>query len=96
MPTRWTPKKKGHSELAEILGEDIVSWAESVAGLYDELEPDNGEARMDDLPAEPSAPPPPPRKEARYRRKEDKVLMVCIICGSELTVDGRYCARHAD
>lgn len=93
--------RRDRGELVEELGEELVAWGEAIRGLFDELLPDDGTLKPDDL--EPHRTEkdldltfldPAPTKQARLFRDKNGLVMACILCGKHLTVDGRYCIRH--
>lgn len=88
--------RRDRYELIEELGKELVEWGEGIASVYDELPPDDGQVKPDDIPVQTSMPPAakttePVETEFRDRRGR---LMTCTICGARETVDGRFCRRH--
>ena len=87
-------KRKPREQLVAELGEDIVGWGEKVAGLYDELPPDDGAAKLDDARPPKRTGPVIADKPETIHTDEKGMLMKCTVCKSPFTVDGRTCRRH--
>lgn len=93
----WKPQRARKDLIAE-LGHELVEWGEKLLGIYDDFPPDDGIVKPDDLvPRTALAKRTPsartPIAETEHRDRSGK-LMPCMICGSRVTLDGRYCARH--
>ena len=88
----WRPKKE-RKELIEELGEELVEWGEKLEQVLDELPPDDGAAKPDDLqPPKPLPAASSVTEREHYDRSGN--LMGCIICMSPKTVNGKFCRQH--
>lgn len=84
-------------QLVEQFGEELVAWTEAIELLFDELPPDDGRPKPDDRSYVYSAGFASSSSVERvHRDRNTGSIMSCIICGSTLTVDGRYCKSHKE
>jgi hypothetical protein len=80
--------------LVEEFGEELVAWTEAIELLFDELPPDDGEPKPDDRSYVLSN--YTVGYERVHRDRNTGQIMGCILCGSTLTVDGKYCKLHKE
>jgi hypothetical protein len=86
---RWRKSKK---ELEDELGKELVEWGENVERVYEPLAEDDDLPKLDDHPE--MLRPKSAIPAERIVHDSNGKVMPCIVCGSQRTVDGRYCRRH--